>query len=79
MLGIETVSVFPFLGSLILGVVGMTVLTSDNPVTGMTLLLAGVISLVSLLIVYGLFRCLFAIHQLLTDISAKLDENRAKG
>ena len=78
-LGIGTVSAISFLGSLISVVVGITALTSDNPVAGMTLLLAGVISLVSLLLVYGLFRCLFAIHQLLTDISGKLDEDRAKG
>jgi uncharacterized Zn finger protein (UPF0148 family) len=77
-MGIGTVSVLSFIGSLIMVVVGISGLTSDNEVAGMTLLLAGVVSLVSLLLVWGLFRCLFAIHQLLTDISGKLDEARPK-
>ena len=76
MVEIGTVSAISFLGSPILVVVGMTALTSDNPEAGTKPLLSGVISLVSLLLVLGHFQCLFTIHQLLTDISAKLDEDR---
>jgi len=63
------------LGSLLLGAVGIQRL-ADNDASGVLLLLTSVAGLVSLLLVHGLFRCLFAIHQLLTDISAKLDETR---
>ncbi|MEI8318687.1 MAG: hypothetical protein WCH79_12145 [Planctomycetia bacterium] len=73
-LGIGIVNAISFLGSLILVVAGIM---SDDRLVGNVLVFAGVSSLMSLLLVYGLFRCLFAIHQLLADISAKLDEDRA--
>ena len=72
MVGIGTVSAISFLGSLILVVVGMTVLTSDNPEAGAKPLPSGVISVVSLLLVSGHFRCLFAIHQPLTKGPSRL-------
>ncbi|MEI8368711.1 MAG: hypothetical protein WCJ31_09775 [Planctomycetia bacterium] len=75
-LGIGIVSAISFLGSVNLVVAGIM---SDERLLGNILVAAGVSSFVSLLLVYGLFRCLFAIHQLLTDISAKLDEDRKTG
>ena len=70
------------IGSIFLVILGLVNVSSDDPFrnrAGETEILSGFSALVSVLLVYGLFRCLFAIHQLLTDISAKLDEDRAKG
>ncbi len=80
-IGVGIVNALALLGSIIWIVVGIAHLTSDNPFEAKAaegVLAFGVASLVSLLLVWGLFRCLFAIHQLLTDISAKLDEASAK-
>ena len=60
-------------------VVGFIAFTANNVVAGTTFLASGVTGLISALLVSSLFSCLFAIHQVLTDISAKLDEDRAKG
>lgn len=64
-------------GCMFLVAVGFIAFSANNVVAGTTFLASGVTGLISALLVYGLFRCLFAIHQLLTDISAKLDEDRA--
>ena len=64
---------------MLLVVVGFIAFTANNVVAGTTFLASGASGLISALLVYSLFSCLFAIHQLLTDISAKLDEDRDKG
>ena len=77
-IGISTVNVLSLIGSVILIGLGIANLGSNNPFqerAAETLLTWGMASLVSLLLIWGLFRCLFAIHQLLTDISAKLDRD----
>ena len=56
-------------------VVGFIAFTANNVVAGTTFLASGVTGLISALLVSSLFSCLFAIHQVLTDISAKLDED----
>lgn len=77
--GIGTLSVLSFIGGIIMVAVGVSALANDGSPAGMALFITGVVSLVSLLLVWGLFRCLFAIHQLLTDISAKLDGRQRDG
>ena len=81
-MGVGIVNALALLGSISWIVVGIANLSSQNPFEAKAaegVLAFGVASLVSLLLVWGLFRCLFAIHQLLTDISAKLDEGSGKG
>lgn len=80
--GIVLLTGLALLGSILLICLGFANLSSDNPFQAKAaenLLASGVASLVSLLLVYGLFRCLFAIHQLLSDISAKLDGRQRDG
>lgn len=72
--GIGGLVALSFIGSLAIVFLGVVGLMAAPGIEGMTVIIGGVTSLVSLLLVYGLFRCLFAIHQLLTDISEKLDE-----
>ena len=64
---------------MLLVVVGFSAFTANDFVAGTTFLASGVAGLISALLVSSLFSSLFAIHQLLTDISAKLDEDREKG
>lgn len=76
---IKTVGTLSVVGSMIMVALGLSGLASRNEVAGLTLLISGLVSLISLLLVWGLFGCLFAIHQLLTDISAKLDDRQRDG
>ena len=76
---ITTLTGLAVTGCLFLIVAGFIAFSANNVVIGTSFLASGVTGLISALLVYGLFRCLFAIHQLLTDISAKLDEDRKTG
>lgn len=74
--GIAVVQAIALAGNLVLIIVGIFFLWSDNPLRASAAQRAvalGCASLVSLLFVQGFFSCLFAIHQLLSDISEKLD------
>ena len=73
--GISALTWVSVIGSVFLIVTGFTAGASGDGMAATTLLVAGFTGFVSLLLVYGLFQSLFAIHQLLTDISGKLDRD----
>ena len=72
----RAVNAMALLGSVVWIVAGVIARWSTNPLQAKAsegMVTVGIMSLVSLSMVWGLFRCLFAIHQLLSDISEKLD------
>ncbi len=72
------VTLLSFLGSFGMAAIGF-LMFSQGEKLGLGICIAGVVAFSSVLLVWGLFNCLYAIHQTLADISAKLDEARAKG
>lgn len=72
----RAVNAMALLGSVVWIVAGVIACWSTNPLQAKAsegMVTVGIMGLVSLSMVWGLFRCLFAIHQLLSDISEKLD------
>jgi len=73
---IGTVTVLSFLGSFVMAGGGLLLFLSQGTEAGLAICIAGLVAFSSVLLVWGLFQCLYAIHQLLIDISAKLDRDR---